>query len=219
MLETRDQHLPDVRPRSAAPSGFVHHTVVRVSCPDCLANGRRMPGCSTCGGQGWLEERRDRDPYSERGQLKNRPVGGEQAGFNVDRHERTRERDRMLDRLGDQLRPASEVDEDEDANAHPYRWERERARMWRRFDYAWLDVVLDSLRARDPDAAHALHAVYVYGWLREASAGVEAAVERGLRFLELRGLLHELVTGRRLRAPGFEHPAVRRAAGRRDTAA
>lgn len=209
LLETRDDGLPTPWRSSRVPAGFDHRATVRVTCPDCLANDFRLRsrrglsrGCETCGGVGYVEERRDRDPYARN----DKPSYG-----SLERRDQALERDRQIDMLGRQTRPPVQVDEEADAADHPYRWERERVRMWRRYDYQWLDVELDALRDRDPDGCHALHAVYVYGWLQEVSAIVEEAVERGLRFLELRGRLYEALAGRPLRAPGFEqakHPAL-----------
>jgi hypothetical protein len=193
LLRTRDERLPLPVVRSEASSGFVHRASVQLACEDCLANGKVMKSCETCGGRGHVLELRERDPYATDKVLP--------YGFSVDRHELARERDRQLDRLEQQLkRPGSAEDELAEANEHPYAWETARKRMYRDFDYAALDLALELLRATDVVAYHALHAVFVYGYMgeRDAPAGL---LERGLAFLDER--LPEP-----LRAPG-PPPAVR----------
>lgn len=78
--------------------------------------------------------------------------------------------------------------------------------MYRLFDYGPLDLALEELRTHDPIAYRALHAVYVYGWLRDVSGVTEAAVARGLAFLSPRLAAFEFARGRKLRAPGMEPP-------------
>lgn len=220
LLQTRDDNLPDAR-WSGTPSaerGFIHETLVRESCSDCLANGVVLRGCETCRGEGFIEYRRQRDPYATDKVIP--------YGMTPDRHERTRDRDREIDRLAMQTLPppVSELDIIAAANAHPERWEIERRRMYRRFDYALLDRALDVLRVKDQEAYHLVHGIHVYGWI-EPSTAVEVAVERGLRTIE--GLIVAWIKkrspdegGDTIRAPGFDiHPALARRARRTEEAA
>lgn len=142
LLDTRHEHLPEPVRRSEASPGFVHSTPARLSCPDCLANGKAMFGCSTCGGRGYTEEWRSRDPYATD---KVMPYG-----LDGSRHEATRARDRQIDSLAQQLRPATDIDELADANAHPYAWERARKRMYDLYDFAALDRALEGLHHAFP---------------------------------------------------------------------
>lgn len=177
LLETRDDNLPEPVRDTATVAGFVHRNTARESCPDCLANGRTMKTCETCHGRGWVEVFREHDPYAIE---KVQPYG-----IDRQRHERARERDRQIDRLDEQLAAPRKTEADlvAEANDHPYGWERARELMYDRFDYAALDRALDALRTADDGACHALHAVYVYGWL-DYSAVMTAAVDRGLRFVD-----------------------------------
>lgn len=160
LLRTRDEHLPEPIHRSQGAAGFVHRAPARVSCPDCLANDRSMFGCETCGGRGYTEEHRERDPYAIDVVVP--------YGLSPDRREACRSRDRQIDILEEQLRPASTVDEIADANAHPYGWERARKQMYRLFDYAALDRALEALWQIDAEAFGALRAAgacsVVDGW-------------------------------------------------------
>lgn len=145
LLDTRNDHLPEPVRRSEASTGFAHNVPARVSCEDCLSNGRAMFGCVTCGGRGYREVKRERDPMAE----------SKVTAYGLDgsRHDATRARDRAIDVLDQQLRPATKVDELADANAHPYAWERARARMYASFDYAALDRALEQLQLARPGAS------------------------------------------------------------------
>lgn len=213
LLQTRDDGLPEAR-WSGTPSaerGFIHETIVRESCSDCLANGVILRGCETCHGEGFIEYRRLRDPYAT-----DKVVP---YGITPDKHERARARDLEIDRLAMQTLPppASELDIIDAANAHPERWEIERRRMYKLFDYHLLDRALDILRQRDQQSYHLVHGIHVYGWI-EPSTTVEVAVERGLRTTE--GLIVAWIKDRpakdggdTIRAPGFDivkHPAQQR---------
>lgn len=178
LLGSRDEHLPEPRHRTEASAGFVHRDPGNVeSCPDCLANDRPMFGCETCGGSGWVKAPRARDPYATEAVVP--------FGYDGSKHDATHHRDQQIEMLGRQTRPASDVDELADANAHPYGWERARKRMYKAFDYGALDQALEQLRVADDGASRALHAVYVYGWQEEPTAGpLQAACERGLAFLD-----------------------------------
>jgi hypothetical protein len=220
LLEHRNDHLPTmpVRRIETAP-GFVNEE--RPSdCPDCRANGRIMFGCETCGGSGHVTPARlslvssadedsvndgsSRDPYA-----KNETVLP--FGFDPTRHDAERERDRQIARLGQQTSPArSESELLDEANKRGYAWEEQRRTMYRVFDFAALDLALDKLRAHDVDAAHALNAVYIDGWLAEVgqiTPLAEQLCERALLFLA-----EELPTPLR----SDVHPAVVRMARKRD---
>jgi hypothetical protein len=196
LLQTRDYHLPALAPRQAAPAGFIHDTYAPTVCPVC--EGVDSINCTGCGGRGEVERHRNRDPYAKSETVTPYGLDGE-------RHRAGHERDRQIDRLGRQTRPAAAIDEDDDAARNPYPWERERRRMYQRYDYAALDRTLDQLRLIDDGAYRALHAVYVYGWLAEASGAVEAACHRGIAYLDSR-------LPDPLRAPGTPQPAVNIAA-------
>jgi hypothetical protein len=176
LLRTRDEHLPEPRHRTETMAGFVHRAPARISCPDCLANDKAMFGCETCGGRGYTEEHRERDPYAVDQVMP--------FGLEPDFREANRNRDRQIEILGQQLRPASKVDELEDANRHPYAWERARAAMYRRFDYGALDCALEQLRLLDDLAYRMLHSVHVYGWFTHITPAVEAICDRGIAFLD-----------------------------------
>jgi hypothetical protein len=196
LLETRDEHLPEPKRRADGVAGFVHRVKVPESCPDCLANDRVMFGCETCGGRGVVERYRERDPYSE-------AKSPAKYGLDGSRHDVRHERDRQIDMLGRQLRPAmSEAALLEEANKTGYQWENARRAMWKLYDYEAIDLALDELRAHDPSAYRALHAVYIYGWLTTISGAAEAACERGMAFLSPRLAAFEFARGRKLRAPG-----------------
>jgi len=199
LLRHRNDHLP-VESRSASPvaaPGFVAGTdrngrLVRwQSCPDCLANGDAMDaksrrrvaaGCDTCGGRGEIPDPGP-DPYANN-------EGVLPFGFTQTRHDDSHERDRKIEMLQRQTRPApTDAELDEEANRRGYAWEEERRAMYRQYDFAELDRALDELRAHDVDAAHALNAVYVDGWLvdvGEVTPLFEELCDRGLAFLSAR---------------------------------
>lgn len=190
LLEHRNDHLP-VELRGATPvaaPGFVGgvdpsgRAMRSLSCPDCLTNGRAMAGCETCGGRGEIPDPGP-DPYAQNEKVV-------PFGFDQSRHDVSHERDRKIEMLGRQTRPApTEAELFEEANRRGYAWEEERKAMYRRYDFAALDVSVDELRAHDVDAAHALNAVYVDRWLAEVgsiSPLVEELLERGLVFLSER---------------------------------
>lgn len=176
LLQARDQHLPEpplrsVEARQRKP-GFAHRVKVRVSCEDCLANGRAVPGCETCGGRGYLDVSRRADPYD---------TGVSTAAFGhsgATAHEAREERDRQLDRLEAQLAPAPVSEADVLAELRPERWEIDRARSWASFDFAALDIALDRLRVADYPAYHAVHVALVYGWGDAPTELVERGLER-----------------------------------------
>lgn len=133
-----------------------------------------MFGCETCRGRGYLERRRRKDPYD---------TGQSQGWFgsSAARHERARERDREIDRLAEQTAaPVAEAA----IEVRPDAWEVARARHLARFDFPALDGALESLRLSDPDAHHALHAVYVYAYVTEISPRLTVRIEAALVFLD-----------------------------------
>ena len=210
LLQTRDHNLPDQQRHDQAASGFVHGVTHRETCPDCLANGRPdgMPGCDTCGGNGYLERLEPRDPYATDRVLP--------YGLSHDRHETIRRRDAELARLAAQTRPpwSSTADELADANEHPYGWERARGAMWRDYDYPALDQALEQLRQQCDTAYHVLHAVYVYGYLPLTAPTLAVVADLAVEFLSER-------LPDPLRAPGQPDPVrvapgpMRREAGGR----
>lgn len=191
LLETRDDHLPTPTRREHSTAGFVNEERPR-SCPDCLANGRVMKSCETCGGSGTVAGKRlDQvavpDALPDDGEQRD-PYAVEKVvpyGLDPTRHDRVRERDAELDRLAAQTRDPwkSPADELADANAHPEGWELARRRMYQSFDYAAIDRQLERLRQVDDGAYKALHAAYVYN-IVEPSTSFESACERGLAFLD-----------------------------------
>lgn len=149
LLDTRFDNLPESTRRDHSSSGFVHDTVVREACEDCLANDRPRFGCETCGGRGFIEKRRARDPYA---------IDQKVLPFGLDGSERERVRaiesaisvaERELKRFPG-FRPSSSADEIEDANQHPYAWETARRSMYAEFDYAALDRALELLHHARP---------------------------------------------------------------------
>jgi hypothetical protein len=174
LLETRDDHLPVLSAKPLSSLGFVHRALFRESCPDCLANDGRRPGCETCGGRGYLEGRRSRDPYDT-------GMSSGWFGSSSERHEAGREREREIARLEAQTAPPRS-EADIAAEIPPDPWERARDDRWARFDYGALDLALDELRLVDGSACRELHAEFVYGVRR----GSVSATERGLEFLSSR---------------------------------
>lgn len=167
--------LPGRAPLSA--SGFVHGTVERESCPDCLANGFVSRRCETCRGRGFIETRRMIDPYDT----------GQAAGWfgsSAARHERSRARDREIAVLTEQVSPPrSEADLQAEANAgRGEGWELERRRAMGRPWMAELRGLLEVLAVVDTDAWRAVWAVHVYGWLPGVGAAGDLA-RRGVVWL------------------------------------
>lgn len=222
LLQPLDEHLPTPIRRSDVPAGFVNEPRSR-SCPDCLANDRVSKHCETCGGSGVVNLARignvsladelpddddRRDPYAI-----NATPAQNRLGFDPGRHDAAHERDREIEALKRQTRPApTEAQLLEEANRRGYAWEEERRALRRRFDLAPLERALDRLRLSDEDAYRALRAVYVVAWMPVVSPWVEQLCERGLVFLD--GQLPE-----QLRAPGQpDHPAAARQRERRAAA-
>jgi hypothetical protein len=159
LIEILDQGLPEPSRHDSSSSGFVNEQRAR-TCPDCLANGRVMFGCETCGGSGEVPGGRVEtavsvpdaldtdglriDPYAQQSWLE-QPFGVASTGKLG--HAPTR--DREIERMRAQLREPwqSSADELDDANRNPYPWERERRDRERRFDLDALRSALDDLRA------------------------------------------------------------------------
>lgn len=199
LLETLTDGLPEPSRRDSSTSGFTPAKELsqnRMSCPDCLANDRAIYGCETCGGSGWVLVPLVRDPYMESATV----------GFDPTKHDAAYARDRQIEALARQTRPApSEAELLEEANRRGFLWEEARRAMYRSFDYGAVDRALESLRIVDELAYRMLHQVYVYGWLTHITPAVESVCDRGLRFLSDR--LPE-----RLRAPGSSRPVANVAA-------
>lgn len=218
LLTHRNDHLPLPVRHVAETSGFVNERRPR-SCPDCLANGRTMFGCETCGGSGIVEPSRlglvsAPDELPDDGTARDPYANNESVGYDRTRHDSIVSRDRQIEVLKRQTRPPrSELELLEEANRRGYAWEEERRTMYRRYDFAILDRALDALRAGDTDAAHALNAVYVDGWMAEVgriTVTAEALCERGLRFLDA-------ILPAELRTPlAPKHPALVRRERKRE---
>lgn len=142
LYDTRFDGLPEPPCRSHSAAGFVHATVARESCPDCLANDRTTFGCETCHGRGYLEQSRTRDPYAVRSV----------APFGLDGTclERDRAVVRQIERLEAQTRVPWVSEADVIAELAPFGWEVERHRMFERFDYAALFRALEALVSSHP---------------------------------------------------------------------
>lgn len=217
LLAHRNDHLPLPVRHVAESSGFVNEPRER-TCPDCLANGRVMVGCETCGGGGVVQLGRlahvaTVDELPDDGMIRDPYAKNDVVGVDVLRHEATRERDATIARLQAQTRPPrSELELLHEANRRGYAWEEARTAMYRQHDFAALDRALDELRSLDQDAAHAINAVYVDGWMPEVGLVTplaEQLCERALSFLS--GLMPvPLRTGL---APA--HPAAQRQSRRR----
>lgn len=164
--------LPLPSRAALSASGFAHRVTVRESCPDCLVNGFRSRDCETCGGRGYLEGVRVRDPYDT----------GEASGWfasSAARHEREHARDAEVDRLGVQVAPPAGSELDVLASTGPEGWEVERARLRSCFHVAELEVALERLAVVDVEAHGAVFAVHVYGWLPDVGRARRLA-ERGV---------------------------------------
>lgn len=219
LLTHRNDHLPLPTRHVEGSSGFVNEKRPR-TCPDCLANGRTMVSCETCGGSGVVEPSRiglvsvadelddddtTRDPYAK----------NETVGYDRTRHDDANRRDRQIETLRQQTRPApTELELLEEANRRGHAWEEERRTMYRRFDFAAIDRALDLLRADDTDAAHAINGVYVDGWMTEIgliTPLAEDLCERGLDYLSTL-LPEEIRTGLAPAHPAADRQSRRRAA-------
>lgn len=176
LLRSRDDHLEVLRARPSGSSGFVHRVTVRLSCEDCLANGKVSYHCETCHGRGYVEGVRGRDPYD---------TGV--SGFALGVHDRRRERDAEIERLAAQVAEPGAGD----FAVVGERWERVRASRWRRYDFAALDSALEWLRDGDSSAYHAAMAA-MYAW-----TFVSEHLERALELLDPRLPVP-------LRVPGLE---------------
>jgi AraC-like DNA-binding protein len=141
LYETRHDNLPEPTRHVPVTAGFVHETFAPTVCPTCDGLDRH---CPTCRGRFEIETRRTRDPYS----VDHVPAAGTATAKLG--HESAR--DAELARLAGQTRApfASTDDELEDANEHPYAWERARATMYARFDYRALDRALELLHVQHP---------------------------------------------------------------------
>lgn len=147
LYATRHDHLPEPVKRTDAPAGFVHRMVAREVCPDCFGESPGRVGCESCRGRGFVEVLRVRDPYAV---TRVQPYGFSQATV-----ERARSTDAQIARLEAQLAPppVSELDAIEEANRHPYLWEKRRREMYLRFDYRALDTALELLHWKLPGVA------------------------------------------------------------------
>ena len=219
LLTHRNDHLPLPVRHVAEASGFVNEPRER-SCPDCLANGRTMPGCETCGGGGvvqlgMLSHVATVDELPDDGQTRDPYAKNDVVGVDVTRHEATRERDATIARLQAQTRPArKEAELLAEANRRGYAWEEARRAMYRQHDFALIDQALDWLGRYDADAGHAINAVYVDGWMAEVgliTPLAEQLCERGLRILDAL-LPDELRTGLAPAHPAADRQSRRRAA-------
>lgn len=152
LLEIRYDGFPDVHRNVQSVSGFVN-AKGRISCPDCLANtpvwsaedpyvDRTRFGCETCGGRGYIDVKRERDPYAINVVT---PYGADGA-----KHEADRERVREIARLKAQTRPAHDVDEAAEANALDYAWKRDRDRLYAKYHLAELELAIEWLRLHFP---------------------------------------------------------------------
>jgi hypothetical protein len=225
LLSTMNDGLPEPPSlRTHSTAGFVNEPRAR-TCPDCMAHPKWPSraasfGCETCKGSGEVPATRlddialpdglpgdgdSRDPY----EVNNTTTAFKETTKLGHVPGRDAEIDRALALAKD--RPVSEVEAAGEAT--PYVWERERATMFRRYDYAALQRALELLRDRSPQLAAAVVSVHTHR-LVEPSATLEAAVEHGLRFISL-------LMPATIRAPGMEnkHPALARRDKRRQAAA
>lgn len=218
LLTHRNDHLPLPSRHVESSPGFVNEPRPR-TCPDCLANGRTMVGCETCGGSGVVEPKRiglvsSVDELPDDGETRDPYANNETVGYDRTRHDSVSARDRQIEMLKQQTRPPrKEFELLEEANRRGYAWEEERRAMYRQHDFAVLDEALDVLRSHDADAAHALNAVYVDGWMAEVgqiTPVAEQLCERGLSLLSA-CLPDPLRTGL-VRHPADDRQSRRRAA-------
>jgi hypothetical protein len=177
LLEVLTDGLPLPARSPMSTLGFVHRSASRETCVDCLANGFVSRDCESCGGRGYVEARRIRDPYD---------TGASPGWFgsSAAKHERDHERDAELDRLEAQL-AAPRPEREQIAKAPKERWERERDRLHERYHLAELERALEELAVADVDAYRAVHAVHVYGWL-PCVGRAAVLVDRAIVFVEAR---------------------------------
>jgi hypothetical protein len=163
LLETQHDNLPILGRREALGASGFSHKPRRRTCPDCLANGRSIIGCETCGGSGVVSVRRldriaspdvlpddgtETDPYVKQNV---KPIGFDDA-----EHDRRVAIDNAI--LAAKLdlrrfpgfRPQGLDDELADANRRDYGWREARKTMYRLYDYAALDRALEQLHSAHP---------------------------------------------------------------------
>lgn len=210
--------VPEQRtgPRKLASPGFVNEPRDR-DCPDCLANGKPMLGCETCGGGGTVSPKRVRliaspDAFDDDGQARDPYMQNDPRPFGLtgEQHDRNVAIDAAIARARNELRrfgigrPKSAADEIAEANRNPHPWERTRDRLRKRYDLDALSSALDALRDRDPAGSSLVWSVYVYGEPFEISTLVEQKIVEALEFVSDR-------MPDPIRAPDDEkHPALRR---------
>jgi hypothetical protein len=147
LLDTRYDHLPTPIRRTEASTGFRSHGACARFVPGLL--GER---------QGDVRLRDVWRARLHRGEAHAGSVlevgQGRAVRLRRVRHDATRARDRQIETLATQLRPAIEIDEDKDADApgRDYAWVSARKRMYARFDYAALDRALEQLHLARPGA-------------------------------------------------------------------
>lgn len=218
LLALLTEGIPEQRtgPRKIASPGFVNEFRDR-DCPDCLANGRPMIGCETCGGGGTVSAKRvgliaSPDAFADDGEARDPYMTNETRAFGLtgEQHDRWVAIDAAISRARNELRrfgigrPTSTADEIAEANRNEYPWERTRKNLRKRYDLDALTVALDALRDRDPSGSAVLRAVYVYREAFELSTLVEEKLVEAIRFVSDR-------MPDPIRAPGAaEHPAATR---------
>lgn len=229
LLEAMDNGLPMPVRREHSTSGFVNEARSR-SCPDCLANGKVMKTCETCGGAGTvppshLDAVAVPDGLPDDGQLRDAYAVSETVQpYGVQSTTKLGHapaRDAAIDRMREQTREpfASFDDELAAANATPYVWERERAMLRARYDIDALAAALDALRT-SPEPGLAAMIVAVYRAPARCQHAVEAPhfCRRCDRDIERVGLIEQSATleagiDRALRFISDRMPAVIRAPG------
>ncbi len=176
LLETRDQHLPQPSRRQQIDPGFRHNVIAPTVCPTC--EGCNSFACTGCGGRGYIERRRSRDPYAVDKIAK--------YGLDGSKHDRGYAIDHEIERLRQQTRPPLATEADVIADTPEYGWIRARELMYASYDFASLDRAMDMLHQVDPDACSLLTRVYEYQTLPAPHPGtmMAALIDRGLRFVD-----------------------------------
>lgn len=149
-----------------------------LTCPDCLTNGKTMPGCETCGGRGEIPDE-GKDPYDI-----GRAAGvfGGTAGDDA-RHARA-QRDRLLRQLEqDESIRLGEIAADDPLTRSIAR----RDALYRKGSYRQLEMALGRLRRLDPQA-YTLAMSVAYQPFGEAPIDLDQQPENIQQLCELLGV-------------------------------
>ncbi len=161
--------------RSQATPGF-RHAGRYDTCPDCLANGRVMPGCETCRGRGVVAPASPRDPYEQK-----------RGGFFGDEKQQARDlehqRDREIERIDELLAQHEGREGQLDSLTRTLVL---RERLLGLGSYAALEAALERLRGEQPLAYRMAMSVCYQPFGEAPVEPTSAVVEKVCELLALR---------------------------------